>query len=87
MLRKKIDNPYAPKHRVRERKRQRRKRSEEILKTRAQNIYHEWSEKPESPLTVGGPAVARAMVAEDLEAQGVEDSIIQKWLDELENSG
>ena len=32
-------------------------------------------------------SVARAMVAEDLAAQGVEETIIQKWLDELENTG
>ena len=78
-----LDNEYKQKHRKRSREYQREKRQEETLKARAQNIYRKWS--VESPLTVGGSAVARAMVAEDLTAQGVEESAIQEWLEELEN--
>ena len=83
---KEIKNPYAEKNRVRERERQRRKRREEVLKTRAKNIYRKWTVDPESPLQIGGPALARTLVAEDLTAHGVEESIIQEWLDELENT-
>ena len=81
---KKLNNEYKEKHRERNREYQRKKRNEETLKTRAQNIYRKWL--PESPLTIGGPAVARIMVKEDLEAQGMEEGTIQQWLDELENN-
>lgn len=83
---KEIDNPYAEKNRVRERERQRRKRREEDLKTRARNMYRKYAVEPKSPLCIGGPALARVLVAEDLATHGIEESTIQEWLDELENT-
>ena len=81
-----LDNEYQEKHRKRNREYQRKRRRETDLKTRAGNIYRKWVAEPESSLQVGGPALARALVADDLAAQGVEETIIQKWLDELENT-
>ena len=82
---KKIPNPYAEKNRTRERERQRRKRREKVLKDRAWNIWQEYSKK-KSPLTVGSPAIAIEIVAEDLAEQGVERSLIKKWLDEFKRT-
>lgn len=82
-----LDNEYKEKYRKRNREDQRQKRWEETLKTRARNIYREWAAKPKSPLCIGGAIVARAIVEEDLAAQGVKASVIPEWLDELENIG
>ena len=81
-----LDNEYKEKHRKRSREYQRKRRRETDIKTRSGNIYREWVTVPESSLQIGGPALARVLVAEDLAAQGVEESIIQEWLDELENT-
>ena len=81
---KELNNEYKEKGRESSKEYQRKKTNEETLKTRAQNIYCKWLS--ESPLTIGGPAAARIMVKEDLEAQGVEEATIQQWLDELENN-
>lgn len=81
-----LDNEYKPKHRRRSRESQRKKRWEKYLKTRARNLYCKWAAKPESPLCIGGPALARAIVAEDLAEHGVEASLIQEWLDDLEST-
>ena len=76
---KEIDNPYAEKNRLRERERQRRKRREKDLKTRARNIYQRALR--ELPEIVRG--FAPAIVAEDLQDQGADESFIQACLDEL----
>ncbi|MDE0554029.1 MAG: hypothetical protein OXI24_07435 [Candidatus Poribacteria bacterium] len=82
---KKLDNDYKTKHRERSREYQRKKRSERTLKTRARNMYREWALKPLSPLTIAGPAAARAIVTEDLETLGVEPLRIKEWLNEFDN--
>ena len=80
---KNLDNGNKPKHRERNREYQREKRKDKALKARAQSLYREWIVK-ESPLSIGGPAVARDLVAEDLADQGVGAFRIQEILDELE---
>lgn len=83
---KELPNPYAPTNNERETRRYYENKEIETLKTRAQSIYRKWSVEPESPLCIGGSALARDLVVEDLEAQGVDESTIQKWLEELENT-
>ena len=66
----KLDNEYKEKHRRRNREYQRKRRREKDLKTRAGNIYKEWAVEPESPLCIGGPALARVLVTEGLSGAG-----------------
>lgn len=80
-----LDNEYKEDHRERNREYQREKRQEETLKTRARNMYNEYSEEPKSGLVIGGPVLARVVVAEDLERHGVEASRIDEWLTEIED--
>lgn len=82
----KLNNEYKEKHRERNREYQREKREEKNLKTRAENIYNQYSTEPASGLSIGGPTLARMLVTEDLEQQGVEASVIKEWLDELESN-
>ena len=82
----KLENEYKEAHRNRNKEYQRKKRDEEILKKRARKMYDRYSAKSTSGLTVGGPTLARIIVAEDLEMQGVDASRIEELLAEIEEN-